>query len=606
MLSGLLVLATTMGAHAQKAEPPAPQSKNADGAPDNADPVGLDVSEAIRLARVELDGIEAGDEAAPETSRSPIELGALPPSLETTTDSTGTIRPAAAATIAPPSTRPGGPQLQWLEDVVLPDIPVRWDDRLIEILDYYKNDPRGRQHARAWVQASGRYRAMIDQVLEEHRLPKALLYVAMVESGFDPSARSPAGAVGLWQFVTPTARDYGLEVDRWIDERMHPRRATEAAAAFFEDLNSQLGSWELSLAAFNMGYGALVRAIRKYNSNDFQVLSEVEAGLPYETEVYVRKILACAIVDLNRERFGLEELSLSEAKELVSIHLPGGTSLGRIARAAGLSQDELAALNPDIKRSRLPPDEDSWPVRIPADKLDRFKGRWKNAPPSGPSHGVHVLRFGERLKDVAEIYGTTESKLRRLNRLEDDEAMRPGRRLKVPDVAPRSEAGDDRPEASVVGVPERQFEYSDRQRVFYEVQPGDRLAAIAEHFQLGLDDLLRWNDVTTDAKLQSGMWLQLFLPTDFPLETSVVWRADQVRPLVVGSEAFLDQREAEQHRERIRYQVREGDTLKSLAERFELSVGSIARINGFSTRERPEPGSELVIYVKREGAAARN
>ena len=125
------------------------------------------------------------------------------------------------------------------------------------------------------------------RVLREQGLPEDLIWVSLVESGFDPAIRSPAGAAGLWQLMPDGARIYGLVVDRWIDERLDPERSTDAAARYLADLHRRFGAWELALAAYNMGYGGLLAAIRKYNTNDYWELSRFESGIPFETALYV-------------------------------------------------------------------------------------------------------------------------------------------------------------------------------------------------------------------------------------------------------------------------------------------------------------------------------
>ena len=136
---------------------------------------------------------------------------------------------------------------------------------------------------RGWWSRYGRFGEMIDEVLEEAGMPRDLRCVAMAESGFDPTARSRAGAAGMWQFVRGTGAEFGLDHTHWVDERLDPERATRAAAAYLGRLHARFGSWELALAGYNMGYGALLRSMRKYNTNDFWELSRIEAGLPFET-----------------------------------------------------------------------------------------------------------------------------------------------------------------------------------------------------------------------------------------------------------------------------------------------------------------------------------
>jgi membrane-bound lytic murein transglycosylase D len=264
--------------------------------------------------------------------------------------------------------------------------------------------------------------------------------------------------------------------------------------------------------------------------------------------------------------------------------------------------DTLAALNPELLRKRLPPDLRTWSVRLPAERLARFEKHWPEDSQAFPSHGEHVLRFGERVQDVAEIYGTTVEKLRRLNDLEPSDPIKPGIRLRVPDVEPTPIATEAGP--VVVGVPAREFRYADRNRTFYRVTGDESLADIASFFRVTVDELRRWNDVSPDAALPRGLVVQVYVPKGVDLSRAVVLPPDAVRPLVIGSEAFLDHHEAQRGRVRMRYRVKAGDTLAKLADRFELSVGSIARINGFSTSTRLEPDREIVVYVDADAEVA--
>jgi membrane-bound lytic murein transglycosylase D len=549
---------------------------------------------AIRRARADLDAM---------VSRLLEEHSARALTLEPAPDLQREVLPEVLTSDAPPEAidePEKGPEHAWLEQLALPDIPIRFHERLVDLLLYYRDDPRGRAHIRAWIQRSGRYEAMIRPKLRELGLPEDLMYVAMVESGYDPNVVSHAGAVGMWQLVAPTAEDYSIEMNRWVDQRKSPELATEAAGRYLKDLRDKLGSWPLSLAAFNMGYGALLRSIRKYNTNDFWLLARLEAGLPYETIVYVAKIMACAIVAHNLEHFGLADLRRDPPQAVEYVTVPGGIGLGRLASAAQISVEAMAALNPELLKKRIPPDVKQWTLRIPAGKKDRFAKRWPEEKPETPTHATHYLRFGERIKDVAEMFGTTERKLRALNDLSDDEPVLPGARLRVPDVDPKASPAPTEP--LVVGIPPQQFEYEGRRQVFYRVQVGDQPERIAEFFQVTLDELRSWNDVTTDASLHTGMVLQLFVPKSLDLSRALYLEPSDVRTLVVGSQEFFDHHEALRDRVRLRYRVKKGDTLASLAERFDLSVGSIARINGFNREREPSPDTDIILYVPTKDA----
>jgi membrane-bound lytic murein transglycosylase D len=549
-----------------------------------------DAAKAIAAARADLDAMVATlirERARPPASDSPIQLEVTPPVLTSE---------------APPATppEPAQPDLGWLQGIELPDIPIRWHDQLLEMLRYYREDPRGRAHIRSWMERAGRYETMIRQKLKAAGLPQDLLYVAMVESGYDPLTESSAGAVGMWQFVQVTSEDYGIEKTRWVDERRDPFKATDAAAQYLKELHAKLGSWPLTLAAFNMGYGAMLRSLRKYNTNDFWLLSRLEAGLPYETVIYVAKIMACAIVAHNPERFGLGDLKKDAPRDVALVQVPGGMGLGRIASAASISTDALLELNPALVRKRIPPDAKQWGVYIPRDKAERFAKRWPELQPETPTHATHVLRFGERMKDVAEMYGTTERKLRALNDLSDGDPVLPGARILVPDVEPEAPKAT---EPVVVGVPGQAFHYPKRKRIFYRVQGGDRPSQIAKFFHVSLDELRAWNAISTVATLHQGMILQLFVPPEVDLSKAVYLPADQVRALVVGSEEFFQYHESLRDRVRVRYRVRAGDTVASLADRFDLSAGSIGRINGFSPTRALVTDSEIILYVPSKDAA---
>lgn len=537
--------------------------------------------ELLALAAREAE--ERRDEPRAPAPRISVNQGVPPPSMT-----------SAAPPPKPAATPVRRTRLDWLEGLTLPDIPVRWDDRLVRLLEYYKNDARGRTIMRGLLQRKGRYDALLRAKLRAAQLPEDLSYLAMVESAYDPRAKSDVGALGIWQLMTAPAGEYGLSISKWVDERMNVSRATDATVVYLRDLYADLGSWPLSLAAFNMGSGALLRAMQKYNTNDFWVLSTLEAGLPFETVNYVTKVSAFAIIGRNAARFGLGDVVPDPPLEVAEVALPGGTALARVARAAGMTIEEINALNPELKRGRLPPDVKTWDVHVPKDRLARLRERWASQGGGIASHRMYVLRLGERMSDVAETYGTTVAKLYKLNDLAEGTTLRPGARLRVPDVDPQPRAGTEPP---VVGVLGDRFVYADRKRVFYRVADGDDLREIARFFSVTTDEILLWNRVAHDCKLQRGMFLQLYVPREADLSQTLVLAPNEVRTMVVGSEEFFNFHESQQNRQRIRYRVKPGDTLKSVADRFELSIGSLARINRFSRDTKLTPNSEIILYV---------
>jgi membrane-bound lytic murein transglycosylase D len=511
----------------------------------------------------------------------------------------GTVPGALTSDAPPPHLDEGASgearDLSWLSGLMLPDIPVRWDDRVVRYLEYFRDDPRGRSIIRSWMARRERWGELIRRTLREEGLPEDLLYVAMVESGFTADARSDAGAVGPWQFVSRTGEEYGLTQSHWIDLRRDPEASTRAAARYLGALHARFGTWELALAAYNMGYGALLRSMRKYDTNDYWELTRLESALPFETSLYVSKIIACAIVAQNLDRFGLEGLEMEAPMRWDSVEVPGGTALSALARAADTTVAELRRLNPALRRDRVPPGGDAFAIRLPEGTGERFAARWERSRPRDGALVEHEVRFGERLADVAYRYRTTERALRETNELGDADDVAAGVVLMVPAVEPREPAAAEPP---VVGVREGTFVYADRRRVFYRCHRGEELAAIAAFFDVTADEIGRWNRIDRHAELQDGMFLQLFVPSSVDLGRAVVLTPDEVRIMAVGSEEFFAHHAASDGRVRFRYRVAAGDTLSTIGARFGISVGSLCRINLIGRDAVLRVGQEIVVYAE--------
>jgi membrane-bound lytic murein transglycosylase D len=482
----------------------------------------------------------------------------------------------------------------WPPHLKRPDTAPRWNEQLKALLEYYGSDPGGRSIIGGWFKRANRFTPMIRRKLREAHLPEDLLYVAMIESGFDPRARSPVGALGLWQFLAATADEYGLKRSQWVDQRMNPDRSTDAAVRYLDELYEKLGSWDLTLAAYNMGYGALLRSMRKYNTNDFGVLSSIEAGLPFETIQYVAKATACATIGRNAAYFGHSNIVVERPVPTATVNVPGGLTLETLSGIAGVSARELRSLNPELLRDRIPPDACRWTLRIPVEKRDAFAKYWKRFRPPGPAHRKHALRFGETLAEIAKRYGTSVVSLRKLNNLDETDTVAAGVELRVPDVDP---VPSEEPETVVVAVPSRKFDYPDRRRIFFRAVGGMSTTDVAAFFGVTRAEIREWNDISDVALLPTGIILQLFVSRDFDLERATVRTPDAVRILVRGSDEFFEYHEALRDRVRVRYRVRPGDTLDGLGKRFELSVGSIARINRFDRYTDLRVGQEIVVYV---------
>jgi membrane-bound lytic murein transglycosylase D len=397
-------------------------------------------------------------------------------------------------------------------------------------------------------------------------------------------------------------RIYGLRIDRWMDERKDPARATVAAARYLGDLHRRFGGWELALAAYNMGFGGLTAAVRKYNTNDFWELCRHEAGIPWETTLYVPKIIALAIVAENPKVFGLENLPQEPAVAFDTVRAPSSVPLAAVARAAGAEPAELLALNPQLPARRTPPAPlTDYEVRVPTGKGAEASQKLAAELVREPKTQLMTVRFGQTIASLAQDLGLSRSALAELNGLAFDENPQPGEAILIPATAKLAAPSGEKP---VVVVPRSPSSLPGRQRVFYRVVGGDALEAIATAFRVHADDLRSWNSLDPSARLLEGTTLQIFIPPAQDLSGVVALREDEVRPLVVGSDEFFTWFEAQKGRRRVVVTVGTGETWKTLSQKYGLSLGLLERINRRSHTEPLRPGETVVVYTRKadEGA----
>jgi membrane-bound lytic murein transglycosylase D len=266
--------------------------------------------------------------------------------------------------------------------------------------------------------------------LREHGLPQDLVYLSLIESGYNPNAYSRAHAVGLWQFLASTARRYGLRVTYWIDERRDPVLATHAAAAYLKDLYEEFGSWYLAAAAYNGGSSRVRRAIRRTGSRDFWTLAR-RGYFPSETRDYVPKFIAAALIAKQPDRYGLTVAAVPPMSYDLG-QVPDATSLEVIAEAAGVEVAEIKALNPQLIRGVTPPGERYY-VRLPPRSGDRFAANYARVQAAARAGSIHhTVRSGDTLSRLATAYGSDLSAIRSANPSVRPERLQVGQRLYIP------------------------------------------------------------------------------------------------------------------------------------------------------------------------------
>jgi membrane-bound lytic murein transglycosylase D len=251
------------------------------------------------------------------------------------------------------------------------DIPIVLNDAVQYFVRYYTTERRN--VFANWLRRSRRYVPMIREIMRRHGLPEDLIYLAMIESGFNPKAYSAMKACGPWQFIYETGGRYGLRVNHWVDERRDPEKSTMAAALYLKDLFNQFGSWYLAAAAYNAGEKRIERSVEMHETSDFWELTKYNT-LPRETREYIPRLIAAALVAKNPEKFGFTGIDYDQPIRSVSEGVPGGVPLDLLARAAWTDIDSLRVLNPELLTNITPPDVETYTMRLPeTTAADRFR-----------------------------------------------------------------------------------------------------------------------------------------------------------------------------------------------------------------------------------------
>jgi membrane-bound lytic murein transglycosylase D len=313
------------------------------------------------------------------------------------------------------------------------------DARVRRFLEYFQGP--GREHMTRMLARSTRYQPMIRQRFEAESLPADLAYLPLIESGYRPGAVSPSDAVGLWQFRRPTAREYGLRIDFWVDERRDPVRATDAAARHLRDLHKRFGSPYLAAAAYNAGAGAVARGLDRLAAGADDTVS----GDPFfrladdnllagETRDYVPALAAASMIANAPARYGFTP---DRTAPLVydSLVVTDATGLDVVARLAQARPEAIRELNLQYLRQATPPATRSV-IRLPKGSGRRVRVAYDQLPPAERVHYLeHVVARGDRLANIAARYRVTAADIRAANPPGSVDRLRPGTRLVIPSAA---------------------------------------------------------------------------------------------------------------------------------------------------------------------------
>ena len=305
-------------------------------------------------------------------------------------------------------------------------LPLVVNDVVLGYINYFSN--RGHRTIVDAIQRSGRYRPMIQRILDEEGLPQELIHLAQAESGFYPRAVSRAAAGGLWQFVKFRGNQYGLNQTPYTDDRMDPEKATRAAAHHLHDLYSEFGDWYLAMAAYNCGDYVVERAVERTGYADFWELRN-RAVLPAETTNYVPIILAMTIMEKNAAEYGLEGIQMDPPLEYDTVEIAAKTGMALVSDITETPLPELTALNPAVLKGMIPA---GYSLHVPKGTGNQLMAGLETIPPEHrDAWRMHRLGTGETLAEVGKRYGIAVNSLVAVNNLQSPEASE-GDRLILP------------------------------------------------------------------------------------------------------------------------------------------------------------------------------
>jgi membrane-bound lytic murein transglycosylase D len=399
---------------------------------------------------------------------------------------TGTFEPQKQQSI-PSELKPPKEDLAQVDETPADDsaeekpyyIPMVLNDSVENHLEYFKT--RGKDVFQRWLEQSARYIPMMREIFREKSLPEDLVYVAMIESGFNPYAVSWARAVGPWQFMPSTGKLYGLRIDWWVDERKDPIKSTYAAAEHLKDLYNLFGSWPLALASYNAGAGKVQRAVLKSRAEDFWDL-KASRYIRKETKNYIPKYMAATIIAKNPEAYGFTKPAIKPFA-YDEVIISDSADLRLIARCAGCSYEEIKELNPSLRRWITPPQDGTYVLRIPTGRRETFLANYAAVPSEQKIRWErHQVSKGETLSTVAILYHSTPEAIRDINGLKGNR-IAPGKHLLVP------VALDGRPLDADTLPPN----LGQKQEILYRVRRGETLWKIAQSHNVTVADIKGWN-----------------------------------------------------------------------------------------------------------------
>ncbi len=507
-------------------------------------------------------------------------------------------------------------------------VPIVYNAAVEKWIGYFTG-PKGSPYMERWLAREKRYGPILREILKDRGLPEEIVYLSMIESGFNVRAYSTARAVGLWQFISGTGKRYNLQINWWVDERRDPVRATHAAASYLGDLYQEFENWYLAFAAYNTGEGKIRKVRRNTGSESFwemRTIPSKRVGLFPETREYVPKYMAAAIIAQAPEQFGFKHLAVPESLDYDAVTVPGGTSLYMVATAAECSFEEIKRLNPHLLRWFVPPNESSYEVRVPKGKGLSFLARFDEL---SQTEGLDDFRRyewkkGDSLLSVAYRFATDPDAVSLMNGGRKE--FRTGQEIVLP--VPRTVEPLDLPKnwhlARKLLKRHDFIEPSWAEEVGHVVTRRENLRSIANSHGVTTNALRLWNRIDKRGRLSEGDVLTVYRYSGDAKSVALASTMTQtsefvsypefenqpVNPLkgLTGEEIRYSRRRSTASAPSIgpapgAYVVDRGDTASGIASRNGLTLAALRELNPGVNLSRIREGQRLRVARREPGPA---
>jgi membrane-bound lytic murein transglycosylase D len=471
------------------------------------------------------------------------------------------------------------------------DIPIVLNEKVLGWIEIFKNRKDFRGSFLGGYERYGWYEEMIHRTFEEEGMPRDLIYMAFLESTYKTSAYSRARAKGIWQFMTPTGRQYGLKVDRYVDERSHPEKSTRAAARYMRDLYGIFGDWHLAIAAYNTGAGNIMRAQRRSGKTSYWDLAKTNY-MRLETKNFVPAILALALMSKDPAKYGFEGLQRNPTLRFDTVSVKGATRLSLIARLANADEEAIRFLNPHLRLGVTPPYENDYEVKVPAGTGVQVAQAYEALPESERITrlaSTHTVRRDARHRLAAARYGISVRELTSMNGIRNANRISIGTRLTVPSVPGMA------PEDETRGRSTRKVARGSKYAPYHVVRRGDTLSAISRAYGVPMKSLMAWNGLSQKSKLMPGARLVVgrgasSTPVSRPAPVGKAPTPAGLVSIPGGGQSSPDPAG-----EKVTYRVRRGDNLFRIAMKYRTTVENLRAWNNLPG-DSINVGDVLTIY----------